>query len=101
MKFCHEQDEVTHVNVVAEAVNDEKEVTPVLRGLDSKWGWLRFILLIILLLLFLGFLFLCLIFGFFFLCISIFSFCCGLCFQCFCLFLDLLRFFLFSSNVCC
>ena len=83
MELVHEQDEVTHVNVVAHAVNDEEEVTPVLGGLDSQGGGQGFVLLIILFDLIFGLC--CLLFRLFFL---------GLLFLVFlCIFLGL--FFLF------
>ena len=65
MQLVHEQDEVTHVNVVAHAVNDEEEVAPVLGGLDSQGGGQRFVLLIILFDLIFGLC--CLLFRLFFL----------------------------------
>ena len=49
MELGHEQDKVTHVNVVAEAVNNEEKVAPVLSRFDAQWSGLRFFFLIILL----------------------------------------------------
>ena len=59
--LSHEQDEVAHVDVVAEAVDDEEEVAPVLCRLHSQRSWLHLLLLVLLLhflrlQLFLGFL---------------------------------------------
>ena len=82
VELVHEHDEVTHVDVVAHAVNDEEEVTPILGRLNGQGCRQRFVLLIILFelifglccllfrLVFLGLLFLVLLsifLGFFFL----------------------------------
>ena len=125
MELVHEHDKVTHVDVVAHAVDDEEEVTPVLGGLDSQGRGQRFILLVILLelifglccllfrLVFLGLLVLVLLsifLGLIFLLFLLFfrlllfglfvlGFGCRFGFQSFRLLLDLLRFFLFSSSI--
>ena len=49
MDLRHEQDKVAHVDVVAETVDDEEQVTPVLSWLHSKWSRQRLILLFLLL----------------------------------------------------
>ena len=49
VELVHEEDEVAHVDVVAEAVDDEEEVAPVLSWLHTEWSGLLVILLIILL----------------------------------------------------
>ena len=56
----HEEDKVTHVNVVAQTVNDEKEVRPVLSRPAAQWSGDSFFFLFFLLRLlkFLGFVFL-------------------------------------------
>ena len=125
MELVHEHDKIAHVDVVAHAVDDEEEVTPVLGGLDSQGRGQRFVLLIILLelifglccllfrLVFLGLLFLVLLsifLGLIFLLFLLFfrlllfglfvlGFGCRFGFQSFRLLLDLLRFFLFSSSI--
>ena len=125
MELVHEHDEVTHVDVVAHAVNDEEEVTPILGRLDGQGCRQRFVLLIILFelifglccllfrLVFLGLLFLVLLsifLGFFFLLFLLFfrlllfglfvlGFSCRFGFQSFRLLFDLLRFLLFSSSI--
>ena len=116
MQLVHEQDEVTSIDVVAHAVDDEEEVTPVLGGLDGQGCGLGLILLIILFglilglrCLLLGLLFLWLLFlvllsfflGLFFFLLFLFfrllflrllilGFCCRFCFKSLRLLLDLL-----------
>ena len=117
----HEEDEVAHVDVVAQAVQDEEEVAPVLCRLHCQRGRLLLVSLVLFLLLvfgfdcfrsffwflifvllslFLWFLFLLLLvfLGFLFLCFFVFGFCSRFGFQSFSLFIGLLRFFLFSSE---
>ena len=121
MQLRHEQDEVAHVDVVAQAVQDEEEVAPVLCRLHCQRGRLLLVslvlflllvfgfdclrcffwfLILVLLSLFLWFLFLLLLvfLGFLFLCFFVFGFCSRFGFQSFSLFIGLLRFFLFSSE---
>ena len=121
VQLGHEQDEVAHVDVVAQAVQDEEEVAPVLCGLHCQrcrllllslvlflllvfgFDCLRcffWFLILVLLSLFLWFLFLLLLvfLGFLFLCFFVFGFSSRFGFQGFSLFIGLLRFFLFSSE---
>ena len=44
----HEEDEVTHVNVVAQSVDDEKEVRPVLSRAAAQWSGDSFFFLFLL-----------------------------------------------------
>ena len=102
VELVHEQDEVTHVNVVAHAVNNEEEVTPVLGGFDSQWCGQGFVLLIILLNLILGLC--CLLFWLLFLGLLLLVFLrifLGLLFLVFLLFLWLLLLGLFVLGFCC
>ena len=121
VQLRHEQDEVAHVDVVAQAVQDEEEVAPVLCRLHCQRGRLLLVSLVLFLLLvfgfdcfrsffwflifvllslFLWFLFLLLLvfLGFLFLCFFVFGFSSRFGFQSFSLFIGLLRFFLFSSE---
>ena len=45
----HEEDKVTHINVVAQTVNDEKEVRPVLSRPAAQWSGDSFFFLFFLL----------------------------------------------------
>ena len=128
MDLGHEQDEVAHIDVVAETVDDEEEVAPVLGRVNSQGGWLGLVLLVfllhflqlrlllgflfvflrgllgllVLLLLsfFLGFLLLGIFFGFFFLrFFRILSFSSRFGFDRLCLLLGLFGFFLFSPKM--
>ena len=117
----HEENDVAHVDVVAQAVQDEEEVAPVLCRLHCQRGRLLLVSLVLFLLmvfgfdclrcffwflifvllsLFLWFLFLLLLvfLGFLFLCFFVFGFCSRFGFQSFSLFIGLLRFFLFSPE---
>ena len=119
----HEEDDVAHVDVVAQAVEDEEQVGPVLSGARIQWGGLgfHFLLFLFRFLHFLGFIsfgfsvFLgnlsvlcsrfccCLLFGVSILLGGFAVLCCGFLFNLFgffffLLFLNFLGFFLFSSE---
>ena len=119
----HEEDDVAHVDVVAETVEDEEQVGPVLSGARIQWGGLGFDLLLFLFrfLHFLWFIIFgvsvllgnfsvlcsrlcsCLVFGVTILLSGVTVLCCGFFFNLFgffffLLFFNFLGFFLFSSR---
>ena len=93
----HEEDDVAHVDVVAQTVEDEEEVGPILSGMIDKWSRNGFFLLFLFfgLLDFLWFL----LFSFDWSLTAFLAFnCSSFSFQSFGFFFNLLRFFLFSPG---